>query len=204
MLVGYARVSSSAQKLDRQLEELTKYGVEKIFSEKSSGKNTKERPEFQKMMSFVREGDVIVFESLERLGRNTNEILETIAFIDNNKLGLVVLNLPILNTMMGDKNLEKLVRSLVISIFSWVAQNEREEIKRKQAQGISIAKKKGVYKGKQPEYSSIAKDPKKRYIYNQIVKMLDKNISIKQIAEETGTNRTLIYRIKERLNKEIL
>lgn len=199
MLVGYARVSSDDQNLERQFEEFKKIGVEKIFAEKKSGKNTIDRPEFSKMMSFVREGDTIVFESLERLGRNSDEILDTVSFIDKNNMGLMVLNLPILDTKFGDPNLEKLVRSLVISIFSWTAQNEREESKRKQKQGIEIAKRKGVYRGKPYEYSPTAKNPQKRFIYNEIVRMLEEGVPIKRIAEKTGTNRTLVYRIKDRL-----
>ena len=199
MLVGYARVSSDDQNLDRQLEEFKKIGVEKIFAEKKSGKNTSERTEFNKMLNFVREGDTIVFESLERLGRNSDEILDTVSFIDKNGMRLMILNLPILNTNFGDENLEKLVRSLVISILSWTAQNEREEIRRKQKQGIEIAKRKGIYKGKPYEYSSTAKNPQKRFIYNEIVRMLADGVPIKQIAERTGTNRYLVYRIKNRL-----
>ncbi|HAQ2434740.1 TPA: recombinase family protein [Enterococcus faecium] len=201
MLVGYARVSSDDQNLERQLEEFKKIGVEKIFSEKKSGRNISERSEFNKMLSFVREGDTLVFESLERLGRNSDEILETVSFIDKNGMGLMVLNLPILDTKFGDPNLEKLVRSLVINIFSWTAQNEREEIKRKQKQGIAIAKKKGVYKGKPYEYSSTAKNPQKRFIYNEIVRMLGEGVPIKRIAEKTGTNRNLVYRIKKRISE---
>lgn len=199
MLVGYARVSSDEQNLDRQLEEFKKIGVEKVFAEKKSGKNTSERTEFNKMLNFVREGDTIVFESLERLGRNSDEILDTVSFIDKNGMRLMILNLPILNTKFGDENLEKLVRSLVISILSWTAQNEREEIRRKQKQGIEIAKRKGIYKGKPYEYSSTAKNPQKRFIYNEIVSMLADGVPIKQIAERTGTNRSLVYRIKNRL-----
>jgi DNA invertase Pin-like site-specific DNA recombinase len=203
MLVGYARVSSDDQNLERQLEEFRKIGVEKsILLKKKSGRNTVERPEFNKMLAFVREGDTLVFESLERLGRNSDEILDTVSFIDKNGMGLMVLNLPILDTKFGDPNLEKLVRSLVISIFSWTAQNEREEIKRKQKQGIAIAKKKGIYKGKPYEYSSTAKNPQKRFIYSEIVRMLGEGVPIKQIAEKTGTNRTLVYRIKNRILKE--
>lgn len=199
MLVGYARVSSDDQNLDRQLEEFKKIGVEKVFAEKKSGKNTSERTEFNKMLNFVREGDTIVFESLERLGRNSDEILDTVSFIDKNGMRLMILNLPILNTKFGDENLEKLVRSLVISILSWTAQNEREEIRRKQKQGIEIAKRKGIYKGKPYEYSSTAKNPQKRFIYNEIVRMLADGVPIKQIAERTGTNRSLVYRIKNRI-----
>ena len=161
MLVGYARVSSDDQNLDRQLQEFKKIGVEKVFAEKKSGKNASERTEFNKMLKFVREGDTIVFESLERLGRNTDEILDTVSFIDKNAMSLMILNLPILNTKFGDENLEKLVRRLVISILSWTAQNEREEIRRKQKQGIAIAKRKGIYKGKPYEYSPTAKNPQK-------------------------------------------
>lgn len=199
MLVGYARVSSDDQNLDRQLQEFKKIGVEKVFAEKKSGKNASERTEFNKMLKFVREGDTIVFESLERLGRNTDEILDTVSFIDKNAMSLMILNLPILNTKFGDENLEKLVRRLVISILSWTAQNEREEIRRKQKQGIAIAKRKGIYKGKPYEYSPTAKNPQKRFIYNEIVRMLADGVPIKQIAEKTGTNRSLVYRIKNRL-----
>lgn len=203
MLVGYARVSSDDQNLDRQLEEFKRAGVEKIFVEKKSGKNISDRTEFNKMLSFVREGDTLVFESLDRMGRNSDEILKTVSFIDTNNMSLIVLNLPILNTKFGDQNLEKLVRSLVLSIFSWTAQNEREEIKRKQQQGISIAKKNGIYKGKPLEYSSTSKNPQKRFIYHEIVRMLEEGVPIKRIAEKTGTNRSLVYRIRERLKGDI-
>ena len=192
-------MSSDDQNLDRQLQEFKKIGVEKVFAEKKSGKNASERTEFNKMLKFVREGDTIVFESLERLGRNTDEILDTVSFIDKNAMSLMILNLPILNTKFGDENLEKLVRRLVISILSWTAQNEREEIRRKQKQGIAIAKRKGIYKGKPYEYSPTAKNPQKRFIYNEIVRMLADGVPIKQIAEKTGTNRSLVYRIKNRL-----
>lgn len=200
MKVGYARVSTTNQNLDRQIEALEQAGTEKIFQEKMSGKSMTERLELQKALQFLREKDTLIVESLDRLGRNYDDIVQTVQKLDQKEVGLIVLNLPILNQEMGDPNLQKLIRNMIVQLLSWTAQNEREEIKRKQRQGIEIAKRKGHYKGRPVKYSAEAKNPRDRMIYHVIVNKLKQEEPIKKIAEETGVTRDTVYRIKNEIS----
>lgn len=199
MKVGYARVSTTDQNLDRQVEALERAGAEKIFQEKMSGKSMTERLELQKSLQFLREKDILIVESLDRLGRNYDDIVQMVQKLDQKEIGLIVLNLPILNQEMGDPNLQKLIRNMIVQLLSWTAQNEREEIKRKQQQGIEIAKRKGHYKGRPVKYSADAKNPRDRMTYHVIVNRLNQEDPIKQIAEDTGVTRDTVYRIKKEL-----
>lgn len=197
--VGYAGVSTTDQNLDRQMEALERAGAEKIFQEKMSGKSMTERLELQKALQFLREKDTLIVESLDRLGRNYDDIVQMVQKLDQKEIGLIVLNLPILNQEIGDPNLQKLIRNMIVQLLSWTAQNEREEIKRKQRQGIEIAKRKGHYKGRPVKYSANAKNPKDRMTYQVIVNKLTQEEPIKQIAEDTGVTRDTVYRIKKEL-----
>lgn len=199
MKVGYARVSTTEQNLDRQLEALENAGAEKIFQEKISGKNTTDRVELKEALQFLREQDILIVESLDRLGRNYDNIIQIVQELDQKEIGLMVLNLPILNQELGDPNLQKLIRNMIVQLLSWTAENEREEIKRKQQQGIEIAKKKGHYKGRPLKYSANAINPKDRITYQVIVSKLQMEEPIKKIAEETGVTRDTVYRIKKEL-----
>lgn len=199
MKVGYARVSSADQILDRQLGELKQAGAEKIFQERLSGKNITDRVELLQALQFLREKDVLVVESLDRLGRNYAEIVQIVQKLDHKKIGLQILNMPILNQDLGDPNLQMLIRNMIIQILSWASQNEREEIKRKQKQGIMIAKEKGHYKGRPVKYALDAKDAKDRMTYQVIVNKLKREEPIKKIAEDTGVTRDTVYRIKREL-----
>ena len=199
MKVGYARVSSADQTLDRQLGELKQAGAEKIFQERLSGKNITDRVELLQALQFLREKDVLVVESLDRLGRNYAEIVQIVQKLDRKKIGLQILNMPILNQDLGDPNLQMLIRNMIIQILSWASQNEREEIKRKQKQGIMIAKEKGHYKGRPVKYALDAKDAKDRMTYQVIVNKLKREEPIKKIAEDTGVTRDTVYRIKREL-----
>lgn len=199
MKVGYARVSSKDQNLDRQIKELKKAGVEKVFKEKKSGKNIQDRDEFIKALEFMREGDIFIVDSLERLGRNYDDIISNVRKLDRDNIALIVLNMPILNQDLGDPLLQKFVRNFIIQLLSWVAESERLESKRKQLQGIAIAKEKGVYKGRPVKYSLYAKNPQDRLTYKEIVRRLEQEQPIKKIAEATGVTRDTVYRIKNEL-----
>ncbi|MDT2760617.1 recombinase family protein [Enterococcus xiangfangensis] len=193
--IGYARVSTIDQNLDRQLELLS--NCDKIFTDKASGKNL-ERAGLQKMLDYIREGDIVVVTELKRLGRNNKELTETMYLIQSKNATLEVLNLPVL-TGIEDDNLRRLLNNLIIELYKYQAEEERQSILTTQRQGIELAKKRGVYQGKQLEYSETARDPKKRFIYKEIVRMLEEEVSISEIAKRTGTNRSLIYRIKKRI-----
>lgn len=139
MKVGYMRVSTKEQNLDRQLEILKEAGVERIFEEKVSGKSAN-RPQLQEMLAFVREGDTVVVESISRLARNTRDLLEIVDSLKQKGVGLVSLKENIdTGTPAGQ---------FMLTLFGAMAELEREYILSRQREGIEIAKAKGVYKGR--------------------------------------------------------
>ncbi len=102
MIVGYARVSSIDQNLERQLENLKTFGVEKIFTEKQSGKSIENRPVLQEVLNFVRMGDRFIVESIDRLGRNYDEIIETVNYLKEKDVQLMITSLPMMNEVIGN------------------------------------------------------------------------------------------------------
>ncbi|MFC0291017.1 recombinase family protein [Bombilactobacillus bombi] len=196
--IGYARVSSLDQNLDRQLDSLKKAGCQQIFQEKISGKNT-ERPELQKMLAFIRSEDILIISSLDRLGRNSNDIKNILTKIQQKGASVDILDLPSFNGV-SDPNLRSLLTNLVVELMSYVAQSEREKIRQRQREGIEIAKKKGVYIGKQQEYSAHAADPQKRAIYHAVVRALKEQESVLSISKKYGLARATVYRIKSELS----
>nr|AFN69429.1 recombinase [Staphylococcus epidermidis] len=171
MIVGYARVSSIDQNLERQLENLKTFGAEKIFIEKQSGKSVENRPIFQEALNFLRRGDRFVVEAIDRLGRNYDEVI-------------------------GNPLLDKFMKNIIIQILAMISEQERNESKRRQAQGIKVAKEKGVYRGRPLLYSVNAKDPQKRIIYHRVVEMLEEGQAISKIAQEVNITRQTVYRIQ--------
>lgn len=148
--VGYIRVSSDDQNLDRQFQSMT--GVFKVFSDKVSGKGLN-RPGLAALLSFIREGDIVVVSELDRLGRNNRELTEVMSFIQSKGATIEILNFPSLSGI-EDENLRRLLNNLLIEIYKYQAESERIRIKERQRQGIEIAKKKGKYKGRKPLFSS--------------------------------------------------
>lgn len=198
MKIGYARVSSLDQNLDRQLDSLKKASCQKIFQEKISGKNM-ERPELQKMLAFIRSEDILIVSSLDRLGRNSNDIKNILTKIQQKGASVDILDLPSFNGV-SDPNLRSLLTNLVVELMSYVAQSEREKIRQRQREGIEIAKKKGVYIGKQQEYSAHAANPQKRAIYHAVVRALKEQKSVLSISKKYGLARATVYRIKSELS----
>lgn len=147
--IGYARISSADQNLSRQLEQLK--GCEKIFQEAASGAS-KERPQLQALLGYVREGDIVVVSELERLGRNNQELTEIMAAIQAQGATLEVLNLPTLRGIEDD-NLRRLLNNLILELYKYQAQAERERIKERQRQGIVLAKAQGKYQGRKALYT---------------------------------------------------
>ncbi|CAI6330859.1 recombinase family protein [Bacillus subtilis] len=203
MKIGYARVSSESQNLDRQIEELKNYGCEYIFEEKISGKNF-DRPVYQKMRGKLRFGDVLVVHDLSRFGRNKKEIMEEWKSLVDDDIDIVVLNLPVLNTAQYKEveGIGRLVSDIFLSVMSWMVEEERNRIKKAQSEGIALAKKKGKYKGRDTKYSPNAKNPKDRLAYDTIIDMLDKNESVMDIHKRTGVSRVTIYKIKKEYEKQ--
>jgi DNA invertase Pin-like site-specific DNA recombinase len=197
MIIGYARVSSIDQNLERQLDNLKTFGVEKIFTEKRSGKSVENRPVFQEALNFVRMGDRFVVESIDRLGRNYDEVINTVNYLKDKEVQLMITSLPMMNEVIGNPLLrDKFMKDLIIQILAMVSEQERNESKRRQAQGIKVAKENGVYKGRPLLYSPNAKDPQKRIIYHRVVEMLEEGQAISKIAKEVNITRQTVYRIK--------
>ncbi|MGM0220136.1 recombinase family protein [Enterococcus sp. AZ126] len=148
--IGYARVSSKEQNLDRQLVALE--GVSKVFSDKLSGQVTK-RPQLKAMLDYIRDGDIVVVTELDRLGRNNKDLTEIMGSIQQKGATLEVLNLPTLQGIEDD-NLRRLINNLMLELYKYQAESERKRIKERQAQGIEIAKKKGKFPGRKPKFSN--------------------------------------------------
>lgn len=148
MKVGYVRVSTIDQNEARQIEAMENDGVEKIYTDKQSGKDFN-RENYQKMISELKQGDLLVIHSIDRLGRNYEEIIEQWRIITKEiKADVMVQDMPLLNTQIS-KNLEgTFVADLVLQVLSYVAEKERENIRRRQREGIEIAKREGKYKGR--------------------------------------------------------
>lgn len=148
---GYARVSSKDQNLSRQLDALTGFGVDRdmVFADKASGKDFN-RPEYRRMIETIGEGDVVVVKSIDRLGRNYDEILsEWRTITKERKSAIVVLDMPLLDTREKPDGLTSvLISDIVLQLLSYVAQIERESIKQRQAEGIAAARARGVRFGR--------------------------------------------------------
>lgn len=147
---GYIRVSSVDQNEARQVIELTRYGIieKHIYMDKLSGKDFN-RPQYQKLKKKLREGDVLVVKSIDRLGRNYEEIqAEWRQIVKEIKSDIVVLDMPILDTRTNKDLIGTLISDIVLQLLSYVAQAERESIKIRQAEGIAAAKARGAHLGR--------------------------------------------------------
>ncbi|MFT4006042.1 MAG: recombinase family protein [Lacrimispora sp.] len=149
---GYMRVSSLDQNIERQKVELLRWGIidKNIFCDKLSGKDFN-RPQYQKLKRKLKEGDVLVVKSIDRLGRNYDDIQEEWReIVKNRKADIVILDMPILDTRTNKDLIGTLISDIVLQLLSYVAQAERENIKQRQAEGIAIAKAKGKHLGRFP------------------------------------------------------
>lgn len=150
--VAYIRVSSKDQNLDRQLENLNKLGIEEkyIYQDKQSGKDF-DRIGYQYMKKSLEKGDTLVIKELDRIGRNQEELKKEWQYFKDNEINVRVLELPALNINYDDDNIKpiaKMINNIIFEIMSWKAQNERETIRRRQAEGIKIAKSKKIKFGR--------------------------------------------------------
>ena len=149
---GYARVSSTDQHEDRQMRALLSYEVaeQNIYLDKQSGKDF-DRPQYQKLLYQLRKGDLLYVMSIDRLGRNYEEIQQQWRILTKDiGIDVCVIDMPLLDTRYGKDLLGTFIADLVLQILSFTAQNERENIKKRQAQGIAAAKAKGVKFGRPP------------------------------------------------------
>ena len=152
MEYGYVRVSTKEQNEQRQMIALKEYGIcgKQIFMDKQSGKDF-ERPTYKRLVRKLKSGDTLVVKSIDRLGRNYDEILEQWRIITKEKqAAIVVLDIPLLDTKQNRDLTGTLIADIVLQLLSYVAQTEREFIRQRQAEGIAAAKAQGVKFGRLP------------------------------------------------------
>ena len=150
MEYGYVRVSTREQNEQRQVVALKEYGIaeKRIYMDKQSGKDF-ERPNYKRLIRKIKNGDTLVIKSIDRLGRNYDEILEQWRIITKEKqAAIVVLDMPLLDTKQNRDLTGTLIADIVLQLLSYVAQTEREFIRQRQAEGIAAAKARGVKFGR--------------------------------------------------------
>ena len=175
---GYIRVSSKDQKEDRQQIALKEVGVERqnIYVDKQSGKDFN-RPQYKKMLRKLKKDDLLFIKSIDRLGRNYEEILQQWRFLTKEKgVDIVVLDMPLLDTRRGKDLMGTFLSDIVLQVLSFVAENERTNIKQRQAEGIAAAKAQGIKFGRPPL-------PLPDNFYEVHKAWRSKKITLKQAAE---------------------
>lgn len=151
-IFGYCRVSTAEQNEDRQVSAMLEQGINErdIFVEKASGKDF-ERPQYQALKAQLREGDVLIIKSIDRLGRNYKQICEEWREITGDiKAHIKVLDMPVLDTTRTEGLIGQVISDIVLQLLGYVAEQERAFIKQRQAEGIKLAKEKGKRLGKPP------------------------------------------------------
>ena len=187
-LYGYIRVSTREQNEARQLSALRSAGVpvQNIFTDKQSGKSF-ERPAYKRLCRRVKKGDVLFIKSIDRLGRNYKEIQEQWRILTGRKkIDIVILDMPLLDTRRGKDLVGTFLSDIVLQILSFVAENERENIRQRQEEGITEAKKRGVMFGR-PKSSLPAN-------FEAVLRQWEAgNMTTSQAAEACRMARTTFY-----------
>lgn len=183
MKIGYVRVSTEGQNTARQEELMKQLGVECIYEDKASGKNTN-RPQLQAMLSFARKGDQIVVESISRFARNTKDLLELIEILQQKEVEFVSKKEAIDTTTPTGR--------FMLTVFAAVAELEREYILQRQREGIELAKRQGKYRGRKP----LRPDG-----YEQVItRWRNGEMTAVQAMRELGVSKSTFYRMVEKNN----
>lgn len=184
MNIGYVRVSTEEQNTARQELLMQELGVEEVFIDKSSGKNT-DRPQLKKMLSYVRKGDTVIVESISRFARNTKDLLELVEVLSSKEVTFISKKEAIDTTTPTGK--------FMLTIFGAVAELEREYILQRQKEGIAIAKIQGRYQGRKPiehpDFEKVA------------AKLHRGEITAVAAMKQLGMGKTTFYRTLKKVNK---
>lgn len=184
MNIGYIRVSSEDQHLDRQEKVLKEYGVDKVFAEKVSGKSM-ERPKLKELLEFVREGDTVIVESYSRIARSTKDLLTIVEKFQEKHVEFISMKECVDTSTPQGK--------LMLTIFAGLSQFERECTLQRQAEGIAIAKEKGVYKGRKPI--------EKPMLWDNVIQLYKKHeITGVQARNKLGLSHATFYRLLKKFS----
>ena len=200
MIYAYIRVSTKTQNIDRQYEELRGFNIDDkfIYIDKESGKDF-DRINYQKLIKKLKKDDLLIVKSIDRLGRNYHMILEEWARITKTiGADIQVLDMPLLNTRIEGKNLVgKFISDIVLQVLSFVAENERVNIKTRQAEGIKVAKEKGVKFGR-PKAITPANT-------NEILdKYINHEITNTEAATLLGVSRGTFFRLVKQNKNQLI
>ncbi len=198
MIYGYARVSSKDQNEHRQLISFSKFNIpdKNIYIDKQSGKNFN-RKNYQILIRKIKKGDLVYIKSIDRLGRNYEEIIEQWSYITKKKQAdIFVIDMPLLDTRKGRDLMGTFLSDIVLQVLSFVAENERVNIKQRQAEGIAAAKARGIKFGR-----PIIPIPENfEYVYNE---WINKKITLDNAAEKCNMKRSTFYSKAIRLKNSI-
>lgn len=190
MIYGYVRVSSVTQNIERQMEEMIKFNVlmKNIYIDKQSGKDFN-RTNYQKLKKRLKKDDLLIIKSIDRLGRNYDMIIKEWSYLTKEiECDIYVIDFPLLDTRVDASNLMgKFISDIVLQILSFVAQNEREMIRQRQAEGIKIAKEKGIHLGR-PKYIL------PNNFYNIACLYINKKISYSEAIKKTKMTRSTFFK----------
>jgi len=194
---GYIRVSTREQNEDRQIHAMEKFGVERkrMIVEKQSGKDFA-RPQYRMLLRKLKPGDILVIKSIDRLGRNYTEILEQWRILTKEKgVDIGVLDMPLLDTRRGKDLIGTFLSDIVLQVLSFVAENERMNIRQRQAEGIAAAKARGVRFGR-PE------KPLPDNFYEVHTAWREKKVTLDEAARECGMPRGTFYAKARKLEEK--
>ncbi|MEG2039358.1 MAG: recombinase family protein [Oscillospiraceae bacterium] len=198
-IYGYIRVSSKDQNEDRQVIAMNERNIpsKNIYMDKQSGKDFN-RPAYQKLLKKLKKGDCLIVKSIDRLGRNYKEIMEQWRIITKEMdVDIIVIDMPLLDTTKSKDLLGTFISDIVLQLLSFVAENERNNIRQRQAEGIAAAKQKGVIFGRPNK--KIPKDFPE--IYN---KWKSKEISPAQAYQLAGLKQSNFYKVARKYEKLLL
>lgn len=185
---GYARVSTRDQNEDRQIIALKEMGVaeQNIYIDKQSGKDFN-RPQYKRLLRRLKPNDLVYIKSIDRLGRNYAEILDQWRIITKDKKAdLYIMDMPILDTRRDKNLLGTFISDLVLALLSYVAENERNNIRQRQAEGIAAAKARGIHFGRKP-------NPLPDNFYDAYQHWKMKKVTVTEAAKECGMARTTFF-----------
>lgn len=188
---GYARVSTSHQDINLQIDELNKYGCDVIYQEHVSGKSADERKELQKLLNTVQPGDKIVFTKLDRFARSTVDALNIANELNKKGVAMVVLNFGGMQVDVSTPT-----GKLMLTMFAGFAEFEREIMLERQRAGIERAKSAGKYKGRLKKYHD--KHAGMKHAIKLFNEREQNGMTVKEICEITGVSRSALYREVER------
>ncbi|WP_340006004.1 recombinase family protein [Paenibacillus sp. FSL K6-0276] len=204
-IFAYIRVSAKDQNPDRQLHEMKQLGVNErdIFIDKESGKDF-DRPQYQALKQCLRQGDLLYIKSIDRFGRNSKEIKKEWEHITQEiKADIKVLDMPLLDTTQHKDTLGTFVSDLVLQVLSFVAERERENIRQRQAEGISVAKTKGKHLGRPQKNIDTLSKEQKTILDSNYQKWQCKEITAVQFIKMLGLKKNTFYKIAREYQKQI-